>query len=317
MAAVGRCDTPLLRDLPILDLTRLDLTRLQLAGQRERPALPHDRDITQVDSRLLDELTTIVSMAAAAILAARAHSLDARTKADLSPVTAADHAGEAVILEGLARLLPGACVVSEEAVGRAPPASIAASFVLVDPLDGTRELLAGRDEFTVNVAIVSGGRPRLGIVAAPAQGVLWRGIEGEGAERLRLSPGAPASAAQERIAIHTRTAPRAGLVAMVSRSHLDPQSETFLARLPIADRRACGSAFKFCHIAEGGADVYPRLSTTCEWDVAAGHAVLAAAGGAVITPEGVPLPYGRKAENFRVPAFVAWGDPSLPKALGV
>ena len=143
--------------------------------------------------------------------------------------------------------------------------------------------------------------------------MLWRGIEGEGAERLRLSPGAPASAAQERTAIHTRTAPRAGFVAMVSRSHLDPQTETFLARLPIADRRACGSAFKFCRIAEGGADVYPRLSTTCEWDVAAGHAVLAAAGGAVITPEGKPLPYGRKAENFRVPAFVAWGDPSLPK----
>ena len=279
--------------------------------------MPRDGDIITLDVRLLDELTTIVSMAAAAILDACTHSLDARTKADHSPVTAADHAGEAVILEGLARLLPGACVVSEEAVARAPPASIAASFVLVDPLDGTRELLAGRDEFTVNVAIVSGGRPRLGIVAAPARGVLWRGIEGQGAERLRLSPGAPASAAQERIAIHTRTAPRAGLVAMVSRSHLDPQSETFLARLPIADRRACGSAFKFCHIAEGGADVYPRLSTTCEWDVAAGHAVLAAAGGAVITPEGGPLPYGRKAENFRVPAFVAWGDPSLPKALGV
>jgi 3'(2'), 5'-bisphosphate nucleotidase len=279
--------------------------------------LPCDGDITKLDLRLLDELTTIVSTAAAAILDACTHSLDARTKADHSPVTAADHAGEAVILEGLARLLPGVCVVSEEAAGRAPPASIPASFVLVDPLDGTRELLAGRDEFTVNVAIVTGGRPRLGIVAAPKQGVLWRGIEGQGAERLRLPPGAPASAAHERTAIRTRSAPRAGFVAMVSRSHLDPQTETFLARLPIGDRRACGSAFKFCHIAEGGADVYPRLSTTCEWDVAAGHAVLAAAGGAVVTPEGMPLPYGRSAENFRVPAFVAWGDPSLPKALGI
>lgn len=279
--------------------------------------MPRDGDITALDVRLLDELTTLVSMASAAILDACAHSLDARTKADQSPVTAADHAGEAVILEGLARLLPGACVVSEEAAGRAPPASIPASFILVDPLDGTRELLAGRDEFTVNVAIVTDGRPLLGIVAAPRRGVLWRGFEGEGAERLRLAPGAPASAAQERTAIHTRTAPRAGLVAMVSRSHLDPQSETFLARLPIVDRRACGSAFKFCHIAEGGADVYPRLSTTCEWDVAAGHAVLAAAGGAVTTPEGVPLPYGRKAENFRVPAFVAWGDPSFPRTFGV
>src|SRR5882757_3284706 len=220
MAAVGRCDTPLLRDLPILDLTRLDLTRLQLAGQRERPALPRDRDITQVDSRLLDELTTIVSTAAAAILAARAHSLDARTKADLSPVTAADHAGEAVILEGLARLLPGVCVVSEEAAGCAPPASIPASFVLVDPLDGTRELLAGRDEFTVNVAILTGGRPRLGIVAAPAHSLLWRGIEGQGAERLRLPPGAPAHAAQERMSVRARLCPSSGLIVAVSRSHL-------------------------------------------------------------------------------------------------
>jgi 3'(2'), 5'-bisphosphate nucleotidase len=269
-----------------------------------------DDDIIAVDGRLLDELTTIVSAAAAAILAARAGSLEVRTKADLSPVTAADHAAEAVILEGLARVLPGVCVVSEEAVGRALPERIPGSFVLVDPLDGTRELVAGRDEFTINVALVSGGRPRLGIVAAPAQGILWRGIEGHGAERLRLSPGAPAGAAQERSAIRTRPSPGSGLVAVVSRSHREPQTQTFLARLPIADRRASGSAVKFCQLAEGAADVYPRLSTTCEWDVAAGHAVLVAAGGAVVTPEGAPLTYGRMFESFRVPAFVAWGDPS-------
>ena len=190
-----------------------------------------------MDGRLLDELTTIVSAAAAAILAARAGSLDARTKADLSPVTAADHAAEAVILEGLARVLPGVAVVSEEAAGTALPASLPGSFVLVDPLDGTRELLAGRDEFTVNVGIVTGGRPRLGIVAAPAQGLIWRGIEGRGAERLQLPPERPASAAQGRTAIRTRPCPRSGLVAAVSRSHLDPQTEAFLARLPVAERR--------------------------------------------------------------------------------
>jgi len=205
--------------------------------------------------------------------------------------------------------------VSEEAVGRALPDRIPGSFVLVDPLDGTRELLAGRDEFTINVALVSGGRPRLGIVAAPAQGILWRGIEGRGAERLLLSPGAPANAAQERSAIRTRPSPRSGLVAVVSRSHLEPQTQAFLARLPIADRRACGSAVKFCQLAEGAADVYPRLSTTCEWDVAAGHALLVAAGGAVVSPEGAPLTYGRMLESFRVPAFVAWGDPSTAARL--
>jgi 3'(2'), 5'-bisphosphate nucleotidase len=279
--------------------------------------MPADDDIMAADGRLLDELTSIVSAAAAAIVAACAGSLDTRTKADLTPVTAADHAAEAVILAGLARLLPGMCVVSEEAAGRALPARIPDSFVLVDPLDGTRELVAGREEFTINLAIVDGERPRLGIVAAPAQELLWRGIEGRGAERLRLSPGAPANAAQARSVVRTRPAPRAGLVAAVSRSHLDPQTEALLARLPIADRYVCGSAVKFCQIAEGIADVYPRLSPTCEWDVAAGHAVLAAAGGVVTTPEGAPLSYGRIAENFRVPAFVAWGDPEAAVRLGI
>jgi 3'(2'), 5'-bisphosphate nucleotidase len=267
------------------------------------------------DGRLLDELTTIVSAAAAAILSVRAHGLDARIKADLSPVTAADHAAEDVILDGLTRVLPGVAVVSEEAAGRLRPVGVPDSFILVDPLDGTRELLAGRDEFTVNLAIVTGGRPRLGIVATPARGLLWRGIEGQGAERLRLPPGSPASAAQERTAIRTRPLPRAGLVAVVSRSHLDPDTEAFLARLPIADRLACGSAIKFCQVAEGVADVYPRFSTTCEWDVAAGHAVLTAAGGTVAAPAGAPLDYGQVARNFRIPAFVAWGDPSVPTAL--
>jgi 3'(2'), 5'-bisphosphate nucleotidase len=283
----------------------------------ELPALPENGDFGALDGRLLEELTTIVSAAGAAILAARAGALDARSKADLSPVTAADHAAEAVILEGLARVLPGVTVVSEEAAAQAPPADLPGSFVLVDPLDGTRELLAGRDEFTVNIGIVTDGRPRLGIVATPAQGVLWRGIEGRGAERLRLSPGAPAAAAQQRAAIRTRPCPPWGLVAAVSRSHLDPSTEALLARLQVTERFARGSAVKFCQLAEGTADIYPRLSTTCEWDVAAGHAVLTAAGGTVTAPDGAPLRYGRTLENFRVAAFVAWGDPSAPARFGL
>lgn len=273
------------------------------------------QDSTAADDRLLDELTTVVSAAGAAILAARSGSLDTRTKPDLTPVTAADHAAEAVILDALARLLPGMCIVSEEAAGRAPPQRIPDSFVLVDPLDGTREFIAGRDEFTINLAIVADGRPRLGVVAAPAHGLLWRGLEGRGAERLRLSPGAPASAAQARSPIRTRPSPRSGLIAAISRSHLDPQTQAYLARLPISERRACGSAVKFCQVAEGSADVYARFSPTCEWDVAAGHAVLAAAGGVVNTPEGAPVSYGRMAENFGVPAFIAWGDPSAAARL--
>lgn len=268
------------------------------------------------ESRLLDELTTIVSRASGAVLAACARTLDPRLKADRSPVTLADHVAEAVILEGLARVLPGATIVSEEAVGAAPSAHLSGDFVLVDPLDGTRELIAGRDEFTINLALLNAGRPRLGIIAAPAQGLIWRGIEGQGAERLRLAPGAAANAASERIAIRTRTRPRSGLVAAVSRSHLDPQTEHFLARLPITQRLVRGSAVKFCQVAEGTADVYPRLSTTCEWDVAAGHAVLTAAGGSVTASDGAPLGYGRVSENFRIPAFIAWGDKAAAAELG-
>ncbi|MCC6775087.1 MAG: 3'(2'),5'-bisphosphate nucleotidase CysQ [Hyphomicrobiales bacterium] len=268
-------------------------------------------DVTDLlNARILEELTSVVSSAAAAILAVREGSLDTRSKADQSPVTAADHAAETAILAGLARVLPGLQVVSEEAVTLAVPAQLADTFVLVDPLDGTRELVAGRDEFTVNIAIVSGGRPRLGIVGAPAQGVIWRGIEGQGAERLVLLPGAPAAAARERRPIRTRACPSSGLVATLSRSHLDPRTEALLARLPVGQRLACGSAVKFCQLAEGAADIYPRLATTCEWDVAAGHAILVAAGGAMTAPDGAAVAYGGLAANFRVPAFIAWGDPA-------
>ena len=269
------------------------------------------------DAALLDRLTTIVSAAAAAILEGRAGALDMRTKPESSPVTAADHAAEAVILAGLARELPGVPVVSEEAAGQAPPTHLADTFILVDPLDGTREFIAGRDEFTVNLAIVSGRRPVLGIVAAPALALLWRGAQAGSAERLRLPPGAPASAAQERSPIRCRALPSKGLVAAVSRSHLDAGTRAFLARLPLVDEIVSGSALKFCRVAEGVADVYPRLAPTCEWDVAAGHAVVAAAGGVIATPEGAPLPYGRIAAQFRIPAFIAWGDPLAPTRLGL
>ncbi len=270
-----------------------------------------------VDSLLVEELTNIVSVAAAAILEARTRPLDARSKPDLSPVTAADHAAEDVILQGLARVLPGTAVVSEEATTDLPAATLRDTFILVDPLDGTRELLAGRDEFTVNVAIVSGGDPLFGIVAAPAHGLVWRVNETGGAERLRLTPGAPACDIEERTAIRTRPCPRSGIVAAVSRSHLDPATQALLTRLPIGRRLACGSALKFCRLAEGAADVYPRLSTTCEWDVAAGHAVLAAAGGIVTAPDGAPLRYGQSSSSFRVASFVAWGDPAAPARFGV
>jgi len=266
---------------------------------------------------LIDELTNIVSRAAAAILAVREGALNVRAKQDRSPVTAADEASEAIILEGVSRTLPGVTIVAEEAFGAAPPDRLGESFALVDPLDGTREFVSGSDEFCVNLALAAdGGRLRLGIIAAPALGLIWRTAAAGGAERLRLAPGAPVAEAAERTAIRARPLPGSGIVAAVSRSHLDPATAAFLAKIPGANTLASGSAIKLCRVAEGAADVYPRLAPVREWDVAAGHAIVSAAGGMVTAPSGEALSYGRIAAGFLVPGFVAWGDPEAPKRLG-
>jgi 3'(2'), 5'-bisphosphate nucleotidase len=261
------------------------------------------------DGQILDELTASVVRASAAILAIAPDALATRRKSDESPVTAADEASQAVLLEDLARLLPGLAVVSEEAAHDRATA-LARDFVLVDPLDGTREFVAGRPEFTVNVALVRNRSPVLGVIAAPALGLLWRGIVGRGAERLHLAPAR--GTAVEPVPVRTRKAPER-LVIAVSRSHLDPASASFAARLPIAERIMCGSALKFCRIAEGSADVYPRLAPTSEWDVAAGHAILAAAGGVVTTPNGQDMTYGHVDQDLRIPGFLAWGDPEAAR----
>jgi 3'(2'), 5'-bisphosphate nucleotidase len=256
---------------------------------------------------LLDDLTALVARASALIRAIAAKGLGHRIKDDASPVTAADEASEALILEGLARLLPDVPVIAEEmaaAGGKVP--SLDASFLVVDPLDGTKEFIAGSDQFTVNVGLVTHGVPIAGVIAAPNKGLVWRGVVGGKAERLRLLP----DGADRAEPIRTRRWPHGEAIATMSRSHLDPNTEAFLARLSPIARQPSGSAIKFCQIAEGAADVYPRLATVCEWDVAAGQALLTAAGGIVTTPQGGPLAYGRIAEKFRVPAFVAWGDPA-------
>jgi 3'(2'), 5'-bisphosphate nucleotidase len=257
---------------------------------------------------LLDGLTEIVSRASAVTLATPFSKVDRRIKNDLSPVTAADEASEAVILEGLARLLPGVPVIAEESVARAPQ-HISASCVIVDPLDGTKEFLAGRDEFTVNVGVVTGGVPIAGIISAPAQGLLWRGVIGHGAERLCLKWGEGPERAYDRTFIRTRPAP-ARLAVATSRTHLDEITEDFISRMALSKRYLCGSSVKFCHLAQGEADIYPRLSPTHEWDIAAGCAILAAAGGIVTDPSGGQLHFGCAETKFLVPGFVAWGDPA-------
>src|SRR3954471_13301169 len=204
-----RCDTRWARGLPrrigqgTSGEHRRAATATRCQDRAQGPdSLPLPNDFISADGgRLLDALTGVISHAAAAVLEARARGLAAREKSDLSPVTVADETAKAIIIDGVRRLLPGLPIVSEEAVEHARPAAIDGDFVLIDPVDGTRELVAGRDEFTLNVAVVSNGRPVLGIIAAPARGLIWRTACEGGAERMRLVPGAGVDAARERSAI--------------------------------------------------------------------------------------------------------------------
>jgi 3'(2'), 5'-bisphosphate nucleotidase len=263
-----------------------------------------DRDAA---AALMAPLTELVVRAGAAILAVDRGTMATSGKADGSPVTEADMAADHVIADGLARLLPEVRTLSEERthLAKLPYTS---SFFLIDPLDGTKEFLAGRDEFTVNLALVTDGIPLLGIVGAPALGLIWRGLVGRGAERLVILSGAASSP----VPIHTRTAPVAGKpwVAAVSRSHGDERTEAFIDARPGGLRKSLGSAVKFCRVAEGEVDIYPRLAPTCEWDVAAGHAVVTAAGGRITDSRGAALRFGVGRDDFIVPEFIAWGDPA-------
>lgn len=275
----------------------------------KQAAFPFGRDPAAAGA-LREALIALAAEAAAAVMAARTPGMGYRIKPDGSPVTAADAAAQAVLLAGLNRLLPDLPVVAEE--GCPPRLSSGAAFALIDPLDGTREFLGGRDDFTINIALIAEGRAVVGIIAAPALGLVWRGERGAGAERLQLARGCAAPAAA--VPIRTRMRPATGLTALVSRSHRDAATEALLDRLAVRSRTAMGSALKFARLAEGAADLYPRLAPTHEWDVAAGHALLAAAGGEVTDVAGAPLTYGHAERGFVVPAFIAWGDPAAAVA---
>lgn len=230
-------------------------------------------------------------------------------KDDGSPVTLADQRAESVICGRLAEAAAPLPVVAEEAAASGARLKVEERFLLVDPLDGTKEFIARNGEFTINIALIEKGKPVAGAVFAPAIGRLWAG--GSHAYVCDVAVGAQLPEASLRRPIRTRTAP-AGLVALASRSHGDHETEAFLARLPIVDRRSKGSSLKFCEIAEGLADVYPRFGPTMEWDTAAGDAVLRAAGGAVLDLHGQPLFYGKTDMSFRNGPFVAWGDARAP-----
>ncbi|MCA1390226.1 3'(2'),5'-bisphosphate nucleotidase CysQ [Bradyrhizobium sp. IC3123] len=256
---------------------------------------------------LMEPLTALVVKAGEAILAVNRAAMRIDGKQDGSPVTEADLAADRIIADGLAQLAGDVPTLSEERTQLASP-PFQGSFFLIDPLDGTKEFVAGRDEFTVNLALVTDGVPLLGIVSAPALGLLWRGIVSRGAERVRFN-GATIAAAEP---IRTRKLPARGepWIATVSRSHGDARSEAFIADRPNAVRMTCGSAVKFGRIAEGGADIYPRFGPTSEWDVGAGCAVVTAAGGKVTDGKGGELRFGQRRDTgFIIPEFIAWGDP--------
>jgi 3'(2'), 5'-bisphosphate nucleotidase len=258
---------------------------------------------------LMEPLTELVALAGAAILAVNRGAMRVDGKIDGSPVTDADLAADRIINDGLARLAPGVPALSEERTQLAE-APYQGSFFLIDPLDGTREFVAGRGEFTVNLALVTKGAPLLGLIGAPALGLIWRGIVGRGAERLVRSNGTFRAEP-----IHTRPFPQAGQpwTVAVSRSHGDPKTEAFIDARPGARRETLGSAVKFGKVAEGSVDIYPRLAPTHEWDVAAGHAIVTAAGGKITDRDGGELRFGKGAKDFIVPAFIAWGDPSAAR----
>lgn len=229
-------------------------------------------------------------------------------KTDASPVTAADREAEAVLVAALTSAWPRIPIVAEEAVSGGTVPVIGEAFFLVDPLDGTREFVSGRTEFTVNIALIDEGRPVFGIVYAPALPELFVTLGPSRTGFARPRPEAQSDLAGLDLRdVHTRAPDPAALTAVASRSHLTPETETFLGRYRIGSRRNAGSSLKFGLLAQGQADIYPRLGPTMEWDTAAGHAILAAAGGAVTKLDGAPLLYGKRAEGFRNPHFVAWG----------
>jgi 3'(2'), 5'-bisphosphate nucleotidase len=252
-------------------------------------------------SSLTQLLEAVIPMARAAgrvIMDIYGQDFDVSLKADTSPVTQADQAAEAVISAALGALAPDIPVVAEEAFSAGTRWEPADRFWLVDPLDGTREFISRNGEFTVNIALIESGRPVLGVVYAPAVNKLYAGAAGVGSF---VEDGA-------RHAIACRTAPDAGLTVVSSRSHGDEAAlDRLLMGRKVASRANAGSSLKLCMVAAGEADLYPRLGRTMEWDIAAGHAIVSAAGGRVTDLAGAELSYGKP--GFENPHFLVWGRP--------
>ncbi|MGF1463401.1 MAG: 3'(2'),5'-bisphosphate nucleotidase CysQ [Maricaulaceae bacterium] len=271
------------------------------------------------DAISLDRLVETALAAGRVILDVRDGAMAVERKSDDSPVTLADRAAEQLILRELETIAPGLPVVAEEAVaaGRIPKTE--ADFILVDPLDGTKEFVKGGRDFTVNIGVIVQGEPVIGVVYAPASGRLFAGRKGAGAWQAEVDCRAQ-SAVKTTSPIAVRPAPAAGFAAVASKSHRTPETDAFLERYKLSELVSAGSSLKFCLLAAGEADLYPRLGRTMEWDTAAGDAVLRAAGGRTVTLDGARLSYGKRNQaedaDFANPWFVALGQAPLIDAEG-
>ena len=248
-------------------------------------------------------LIDLALAAGAEIMAVYAQDFSARAKSDLTPVTEADEVAERLILDGLAGLDPATPVISEEAAAAGRIPVVAGRVYLVDPLDGTKEFISRNGEFTVTLALVEEGVPVAGVVFAPAQQRIFWGEKGLGAAHAKLHDGM--AAAWHRLTV--RPCPEAGATVVASRSHRDAQTDAYLKTVSVRALISAGSSLKFCLVAAGEADLYPRFGRTMEWDTAAGHAILLAAGGKVLTDKGIPLSYGKLERGFDNPGFIASG----------
>lgn len=258
-------------------------------------------------AEILKVFTQAVSRAGAIVLDHRARGYTVETKADLSPVTVADRESEAAILDEVQRVLPGVPFVAEESAGRIVSGfDPAKPFLVIDPIDGTKEFIEGRSEFTVNLALIVDRKPAIGVIYAPALESLYVGGAGE-AWTGWLDPGQSPSALRGKRALRCRVPEPERFVAVASRKHLDSETRAFLDDLPGDECIFRGSSIKFCIIADGQADLYPRFAPTSEWDTAAGEAILVAAGGSLTDLYGKPLLYGKIETGFLNPGFIARG----------
>ncbi|MBU2583148.1 MAG: 3'(2'),5'-bisphosphate nucleotidase CysQ [Alphaproteobacteria bacterium] len=274
-------------------------------------------------------MRTLASKLTATVLRAGAVTLhyfkndaqNASEKADGSPVTLADQEAEVVILNDLKKLVPDIPVIAEEAVSRGEVPDVGSRFFLVDPLDGTREFTGGSGEFTVNIGLIENGEPVFGIVYAPALGdfyvTLGKAEVAMGKVANPAQPGDAGIASLDLKAILTRGVPDEGLTVVASKSHGTSEGEAYLdgLPLPVTGRRNIGSSLKFCLVARGEADLYPRYGPTMEWDTAAGHAVLKAAGGLVTTIDGAPFRYGKTDAGYRNSGFIVYSSEALRQRL--